>query len=82
MVRCERCFHMASTLLARSECLSERAAIASSRRGQGGKEEEGENNGREQRTSLIRGQGSSLLKLSFSKCIFLLYSNKGQAFIQ
>ncbi|XP_006606622.1 UDP-glucose flavonoid 3-O-glucosyltransferase 7-like [Glycine max] len=31
---------MASTLLARSECLSERAAIASSRRGQGGKEEE------------------------------------------
>jgi len=39
---------MASTLLARSECLSERAVIASSRRGQGGKEEEGENNGREQ----------------------------------
>lgn len=48
MVRCERRLHMASTLLARSECLSERAAIASSRRGQGGKEEEGENNGREQ----------------------------------
>jgi len=30
--RCERRSHMASTLLARSECLSERAAMASSRR--------------------------------------------------